>query len=218
MLKDALLQLGLTADQADKVLGLHEEAITTATKDLIPKEKLAEVNTEKEQLTTSLAERDQQLKALQTSADASEGLKTKLAEAIAKNEADSKQAAADLADYKKNNALDLALVKAGAKNPKAARALLDLEKVSLDGENLIGLSDQLEVLKTSDGYLFDEGGGLSGRAPSAGSGGSHPNEPKDNPFKKETYNLTKQAELYKKDLEQAKRLAAAAGVLPAWLV
>lgn len=42
------------------------------------------------------------------------------------------------------------------KNSKALRALLDMEKVSLDGENFIGLEDQIKSLKESDPYLFEQ--------------------------------------------------------------
>jgi len=214
MQKDDLLKLGISNEDADKIM----ELFTAATKDLVPKEKLAEVEAEKVRLATSLAKRDQQLEELQTSATDIETVKTQLATAISKNETDSRTAAAELATLRKNNALDLALIKAGAKNPTAVKALLDLDKISLDGENLIGFNEQLEPIKTSDDYLFNEGSDLSGRTPSAGSGGKHADDTKENPFKKETWNLTKQAEIYKKDPVQAKRLATAAGESPSWLV
>jgi hypothetical protein len=213
--------MGLTPEQAEAAAKAHEdalkEALNVALENHVPKAKLDEVVTENGQLTTSLAERDNQLKALQGASGGIEAIKKQLADAIAQNETDSKSAAAELAAYKKDNALNLALAQAGAKNPTAVKALLDSEKIIVDGERLIGFNEQIEALKTSDDYLFTEGGGLSGREPSAGSGGANPSDPKDNPFKKETYNLTKQAEIYKKDPEQAKRLAAAAGVSPTWL-
>lgn len=42
-----------------------------------------------------------------------------------------------------------------AKNIKALKGLLDLDKVKLDGEELKGLTEQLEALKESDSYLFE---------------------------------------------------------------
>lgn len=204
MMKDALIQLGLTEEQADKVIGLHSEALQT----YVPKTKLDEAETEKERLTTSLMERDQQLEALKGVAGASEDLKKKLDEAIAKNKADSEQAAADFAAYKKDNAVNLQLMKLGAKNMKAVKALLDLTKVSIDGENLIGLQDQLDVLRESDAYLFDPT--LAGREPYGGDK-TPPDEYKNNPFRKETFNLTKQGQILKENPDLARRLKAAAG-------
>lgn len=56
----------------------------------------------------------------------------------------------------KNHQIDLALNKFGAKNNKAVRSLLDLDKISVDDEGLKGLDEQLKSLKESDDYLFQE--------------------------------------------------------------
>lgn len=55
---------------------------------------------------------------------------------------------------RKQSAIDLALVKVGAKNPKAVNALLDGEKIELTDDGIKGLDEQLEGLQESDGYLF----------------------------------------------------------------
>lgn len=62
----------------------------------------------------------------------------------------------DLAKVKLENALEMALVTGKAKNTKAVKALLDLESIKLDGDNLLGLDTQLEKLKEDASYLFDE--------------------------------------------------------------
>ena len=206
MQKEALLQIGLTEEQADKILGLFAESIL---KSYVPKEKLEEAEKENIRLTTSLKERDTQLEGLKATAGLSEELQKKLDAAIAKNQKDSEQAAAEFAAYKKDNSINLYLLKIGAKNAKAVKALLDLDKVSVDGENLIGIKEQLDALKISDAYLFEPI--MSGREPSGG-GSSYENEPKDNPFKKETWNLTKQGQLFKENPELYKKLKAAAGL------
>jgi hypothetical protein len=61
----------------------------------------------------------------------------------------------DMAAVKLDNAVNLALVGAKVKNPKLAKAAIDMSIVKLDGENLLGLSEQLNALRESDGYLFD---------------------------------------------------------------
>lgn len=81
---------------------------------------------------------------------------------------------AKLEQQKKDSRIDLALVEAKAKNVKAARALLDVDKVSLDGDNLIGLKEQLEAVAKANPYLFgDEAGNpappASGAAPRDGA-------------------------------------------------
>ena len=61
----------------------------------------------------------------------------------------------DIAAVKLDNAVNMALVEAKAKNPKLAKAALDMSIIKVDGEKLIGLSEQLDKLKESDSYLFD---------------------------------------------------------------
>lgn len=87
----------------------------------------------------------------------------------------------DLAAVKLDSAVSMALVEAKAKNPKLARAALDMSVIKMDGEKLLGLSDQLEALKKSDAYLFDteEGGGGQGGA-RMNTGGHHGSTNNDN--------------------------------------
>ncbi|WP_291563704.1 MULTISPECIES: phage scaffolding protein [unclassified Clostridium] len=59
-------------------------------------------------------------------------------------------------DMQFNYALEGALKGANVRNTKAVKALLNLENVKLDGETLIGINEQIEELKKSDGYLFIE--------------------------------------------------------------
>jgi hypothetical protein len=61
----------------------------------------------------------------------------------------------DIAAAKLSNAVDLELVARKAKNPKLAKAALDMSIIKLDGETLIGLNEQLDKLQESDSYLFD---------------------------------------------------------------
>lgn len=204
MKKEALIQLGLTEEQAEKAMKLHSETV----QGLVPKDKLDEAVTEKERLESSLKERDKQLDELKGAAGTSAELKQKLDEAISKNKEDTEKAAAEFAAYKKDNAVNLQLYKSGAKNLKAVKALLDLSKVSVDGDNVIGLQEQLDALKKSDEFLFDPS--ISGREPYGGDKTS-PDEYKDNPFKKETFNLTKQGQLIRDNPELAEKLRKAAG-------
>jgi hypothetical protein len=61
----------------------------------------------------------------------------------------------DIAAVKLDSAVNMALVEAKAKNPKLAKAALDMSIIKLDGENLTGLTEQLDKLKESDAYLFE---------------------------------------------------------------
>ena len=76
----------------------------------------------------------------------------------------------DLAAVKLDSAVNMALVNAKAKNPKLAKAALDMSVIKLDGENLIGFNEQLDNLKKSDSYLFDV---TETKDDDKGGGGAH---------------------------------------------
>ncbi|KIN80780.1 phage scaffolding protein [Clostridium botulinum] len=113
-------------------------------------------------------------------------------------------------DMQFNYALEGALKGANVRNIKAVKALLNLENVKLDGENVLGLSEQIEALQKSDSYLFaeEQKPKFSGVEPTDGS-----KVPQGyNPWKKESFNLTDQGKIFKENPEQAKQLMAQAGV------
>lgn len=62
---------------------------------------------------------------------------------------------AEIAKVRLESKIDLAISNAKAKNVKSVKANLDLEKIKLDGDKLLGFDDQIEALKKSDAYLFE---------------------------------------------------------------
>ena len=85
---------------------------------------------------------------------------------------------ADIASGKLNSALDMALVQAKARDIKAARAMLNLDEIKLDGDKLLGFDGQMEALKKDKAWLFESdeppaGGGGTPGGPTVRTGGSH---------------------------------------------
>ncbi|MBU5440299.1 phage scaffolding protein [Tissierella sp. MSJ-40] len=111
----------------------------------IPKDKFNALN---EQLKTANTTIDD----LKKSNKDNESLQTKVTDYETKVKEYEKQ----IQDMQFNYALEGALTSANVRNIKAVKALLDLKNIKLDGETIIGLSDQLEALKESDSYLFAE--------------------------------------------------------------
>ena len=150
MNKEKLIEMGLTEEQAKSVMdSLNGEFVT--------KSRFNEVNEENKALKKSVSERDKQLDTLKASAGDNEKLTQQIAELQKANAEQIKAHNAELTQLKLNNAIDVALGSASVKSNKAVRAMLDMSKVQLgeDGK-LVGLNDQLEALKASDGYLFNE--------------------------------------------------------------
>ena len=126
-----------------------------------------------EQAKNELAAANTQIKTLQDAVKKFDGVDV---ETLKKTAADwEKKYNEDIAALKLSSAVDTTLSSVGARNPKLLKGALDMSKVSLDGENLKGLTEQIEAIKKTDAYLFNEEGkpSVSGAVP----GGGKPNTP-----------------------------------------
>lgn len=122
----------------------------------ISKQKFDEANEQRKQYKKMLDERDVQLKELSEKAKGNEELTVKIKELEELNKNTSKEFEEKLQKQAFEFSLEKVLTNANAKNSKAIKALLDLEKIKLNGENLEGLEDQLRSIKETDPYLFGE--------------------------------------------------------------
>ncbi|GAA0122243.1 phage scaffolding protein [Clostridium faecium] len=160
----------------------------------IPKDKFNALNEQLKTANTTIGD-------LKKSNIDNEALQTKVGEYEAKVKGYEKQ----IQDMQFNYALEGALKGANVRNTKAVKALLNLENVKLDGETLIGINEQIEKLKKSDGYLFVEEQNqpqFTGIKPTDGN-----KTPQGyNPWKKETFNLTDQGKIFKENPDLAKQL------------
>lgn len=177
----------------------------------IPKEKFDALNAEKKSLETQLADRDDQLNTLSKSAKDHEELSKQIKDLQDKNKEDADRFEAEKAKLKFEHALETALRDNKAKNPKAVKALLDVESIKLDGDKLIGLEDQIKSLQESESYLFkiEDEKSLKGATP--GGGMELPGGQVKNPFKEgPDFNLTEAAKLMDSNPELARKLQAEA--------
>lgn len=150
MNKEDLIAMGLTEEQAKKVMDSLDGNYVTKTR-------LNEVNEENKTLKKSVSDRDKQLEDLKKSSGDNEELKKQI-ETLQQENANQKKAHdAEMTQLRLDNAIDAALTAAGAKNIKAVRALIDTSKVKVgeDGK-LTGFDDLLSAVQKSDSYLFTE--------------------------------------------------------------
>ncbi len=145
MNKEELIALGLTAEQADKVIAGYGNTI--------PKSRFDEVNTAKKQLEKDIASRDQQLEELKK-VDAA-GLQAKIAELQQENTTAKEQYEKDLKDTQLSSAIKLALT-GKVHDADIAIRELDITKIELDDKGGIktGLDEQLKSLQESKSFLF----------------------------------------------------------------
>jgi hypothetical protein len=203
-LKELLKKAGIEEGKLDGVIADINKELP---KYFIPKDKYNEVAEAKKKLEADLAARDEQLEQLKNAAGNSEELKAQIEQLQAENKKAGEEWQAKLAQMQLDFAIEKALAAAKAKNAKAVKALLDMEKVKLDGDKLLGLDDQLKAIKESDPYLFGEPGKVGSGTNPPGAG-----NPEANPWKKETWNLTQQGKILLEDPAKATRMKAEAGI------
>lgn len=146
------------------------------------------LNTEKKALADTVKERDKQLETLKATTGDAEALKTQIATLQQENADATKAHEAEIKKLKVDTAVELALSAAKAKNVKAVKALLELDKAELAEDGTVkGLADQIKKLAESpdSGFMFDVGGkeGFSGFKPGeggdGGTGGSGSKKPEE---------------------------------------
>ncbi|MEX3715752.1 phage scaffolding protein [Cytobacillus horneckiae] len=119
----------------------------------IPKDKFNDKINEIKDLKDQITSRDNQLEDLKK-VDA-EALQQKIKDLQEENNNTKTDYEGKLQKQTFDYALKDALTGAKVRNPKAAKALLDLDSIKLDGEKLLGLDAQLNTIKESDPYLFE---------------------------------------------------------------
>lgn len=205
MKKEELVAMGLTEEQADKVVSSWNEEIKT----MVPKTRLDDVIKERDTAKKEVADRDKQIGDLKKDPDATETLKATIKKLQDDNKTASETSAKELDTLKRQTAVKLAIA-ADAQDADIVAGLFDTSKIVFDDQGNVtaGLKEQKEQLMKDKPFLFKSKDGQSHYIPAGGSGATSA----ANPFKKETYNLTKQAELMQSNPEQAKAYAAEAGV------
>ena len=150
MKKEDLIAMGLTEEQAKKVMDSLDGNFVTKTR-------FNEVNEENKTLKQSVADRDKQLEDLKKSSGDNAELKKQIETLQQQNAEQQKAHEAELKQLKLDNAIDTALTAAGAKNVKAVKPFIDTTKIKLgeDGK-LTGLDEPLKEVQKTEGYLFAE--------------------------------------------------------------
>lgn len=172
MTKESLMAMGLTEEQATKVMeGLNGSFVT--------KTRFNEVNEELKTAKATITERDGQLNDLKTSGADAAALQAQITQLQADNAAKDQKHAAEIKKIRIENAVEKALTDAKAINPATVKPLLAafLEKADLDDDGTIrGLADEIGKLAKAEGtsFLFKADdttttSTISGASPAGGS-------------------------------------------------
>ena len=122
----------------------------------VPKTTFNELNDKHKLAEKQSKELSDQLATLKNKAGLADEYKTKIDELTAAQKTEKENFDKQLAELKNGYALDDALRGAKARNVKALKGMLDMSKITYDGDKVLGLDDQIKALKESDAYLFEE--------------------------------------------------------------
>ncbi len=172
----------------------------------VPKQEFNEALEAKRKLESDIKTRDRQLEELKKENGNAEELQGQIKKLQDENKQAQKKYDEDMKELRLTSAIKAALA-GKAQDEDIVAGLVDREKLVVGKDGIIaGLDGQIKTLQESKPFLFKDSH-PAGYNPAHGGG-----EGMANPFAKETFNLTKQGELLRSSPEQAKALAAAAGV------
>lgn len=195
-------------------LGVAEDKTEDAKKALnrfldgnyMPKSRFNEVNEAKKTLTITLAERENQLEELKAAKGAADSLKERIKELQAENMKAMEKAEAEMKELRLNSAIKIAIADK-AQDVDLVAGLFDRSKLILGEDGKVtGLEEQLKNLQENKAFLFKGEVKTPSYKPNGGE------NKKANPFARETFNLTEQGRMLRENPEEARALAAAAGV------
>ena len=141
----------------------------------IPKQKFDQVNEQAKEYKKQVGERDKQITNLKDEFKDAEGLKEKVEQLELDNKTQKETYEKQLSDINFNNALEKSLGSFNVKDKKLIMALIDKDKLKVDGDNVIGLKEQIEPLQKSHDFLFEkEKKGTGSFVTGGGDGGDEP--------------------------------------------
>lgn len=137
----------------------------------VDKSRFNQVNEQVKEYKKQVGERDKQISDLKEEYKDVDGLKEKVTKLEADNKTQKETYEAKLNDITFNNVLEKALSGYKVKNTKLVMALLDKEKLKVDGEDIIGFKDQMESIKKENEFLFEKDVAGTGSFNTGDSGG-----------------------------------------------
>lgn len=140
----------------------------------VPKTKFDQVNDQAKEYKKQVGERDTQITKLKVEFKDTEGLKEKVEKLEVDNKTQKEGYEKQLSEIAFNNALEKGLGSFNVKDKTLIMALLNKENLKVDGDNIIGLKEQLEPLQKSHEYLFEKTPNGTGSFSTGGKGGEEP--------------------------------------------
>lgn len=152
MKTDFLRELGIEQEAINKIMAENGKDIEAL------KAQVSTLETEKANLSAQLTDANTQIERFKD-LDI-DGIKAAADDWKGKYEAAEAKAKADVEKLQFDHALSAALSKAKARDNKAVSALLDMGGLKLNNGEIVGLDQQLEMMKKEKSFLFEDGEGV----------------------------------------------------------
>lgn len=165
MNKKELMNRGLSDEHADIVLEMIKDSF-------VPLYRFNEINDKMKSYKSQLDDKTVEVETLTKKVGDTEKLSKEIQDLKDANSKAADEHASALTSLKKSNAIDSVLRDSKAKNVKAVKALLDMEKITYENETLSGLEDQIKTLQESEQSKF-----LFETTPDYKPKGTEPGEP-----------------------------------------
>lgn len=156
--REDLRNIGVEDSKVEEVMSLHGKDVQHLQSNLdVLKEKKQSAEQEVKLYKERVDEQNTKLDELRNQVNSGEDLNEKVKALKEANEQKDEQHKQEMNKVKLRYEIDKELDRTGARNKVAVMALVDQENVSLSDENGVqGLTEQLEKLKETDSYLFND--------------------------------------------------------------
>lgn len=157
--REELRKIGIEDEKLEQVMKLHGSAVDSLNESVSQKtSELEAAISERDSYKQRVEDQSNQLDELNNKVKNGEDLTEQIEALKNANKAKDDEHAKQVAKVKLNYEIEKELMNANARNSKAVLALIDSEVIKLndEGNGVKGLSEQLEALKESDGYLFND--------------------------------------------------------------
>lgn len=172
--REDLRNIGVDDSKVEEIMSLHGKDVQELKeKEEQLKAQHSEAKQEVKLYKDRIEEQNTKLDELRNQVNSGEDLNEKIKALQDANKQKDEQHQEEMNKVKLRYEIDKELDRAGAKNRIAVMALVDENDVQLsDDEGVKGLSDQLEKLKESDSYLFNDDGSQNSNQNGGNDGGT----------------------------------------------
>jgi hypothetical protein len=131
------------------------DVVLEPQENFIPRSRFNDVSEQNKELKANNEKLASDLDAAVSGSKDADELKATIAKLQEENKAVQEKYEADIKTRERDYLINDALREAGARNPRAAKALLNMDNVNIVDGKLNGFEEQLKTLKESDAYLFE---------------------------------------------------------------